>query len=244
VAPETAGFLLAAGAAATTMLGWAIVAAKRSWTPRSVGIALLVAGIAMVGVSVAELLPPGLRDPQLRLATALLFAAGALAVPLLRRALAHLFPGLGALHSASLLVMVSIALHNVPEGTVAFAATLVSLELGVVTAVAIALHNIPEGMAVATAVIAAGGSRRRALAATSLAMLGELLGAVLILALDAGLSPQGAVGLLALVGGVMISVSLTQLIPTGIALVRSGGRLALADGEPITSPATDPVPDR
>jgi ZIP family zinc transporter len=154
----------------------------------------------------------------------------------LRRVLARLFPGLGALHSASLLVMVSIALHNVPEGSVTIAATLVSLELGVVTAIAIALHNIPEGMAVATAVIAAGGSRRRALAATSVAMGGEVLGAALVLALDASLSPDGAIGLLALVAGIMVSLSLTQLVPAGIALMRPGQQLGLAEGEPAAVP--------
>jgi ZIP family zinc transporter len=212
------------------------VAAKRSWTPRHVGIALLVAAIAMVAVSLVELLPPGLRDPDLRMPTLLLFAAGALVVPALRLLLARLFPGLGALHGASLLVMVSIALHNVPEGSVAYAATLVSLELGLVTAAAIALHNIPEGMAVATAVIAAGGSRRRALAATTVAMLGELLGAVLVLALDANLSPDGAVGLLALVAGIMVSLSLTQLVPAGIGLMRPGSQLGLAEGEPAPVP--------
>jgi ZIP family zinc transporter len=119
---------------------------------------------------------------------------------------------------------------------VAYAATLVSLELGLVTAAAIALHNIPEGMAVATAVIAAGGSRRRALAATTVAMLGELLGAVLVLALDANLSPDGAVGLLALVAGIMVSLSLTQLVPAGIGLMRPGSQLGLAEGEPAPVP--------
>jgi ZIP family zinc transporter len=236
VAPETVGFLLAAGAASATMLGWALVAAKRSWTPRAVGIALIVAAVAMVAVSVVELLPQGLRDPELRTLTVLLFATGALVVPLLGLALARLFPGLGALRSASVLVMASIALHNVPEGTVAYAATLVSLELGLVTAAAIALHNIPEGMAVATAVLAAGGSRRQALVATSVAMLGELLGAVLILALDASLTPDGAVGLLALVGGIMVSVSLTQLLPAGLGLLRPGQQVALANGEPVAVP--------
>jgi ZIP family zinc transporter len=238
VAPETLGFLLAVAAAAATLLGWALVAAKRSWTPRHVGIALLVAALAMVAVSIVELLPPGLRDPDLRMATVLLFAAGALLVPALNRLLTRLAPGLTALHNASLLVMVSIALHNVPEGSVTFAATLVSLELGVVTAIAIALHNIPEGMAVATSVIAAGGSRRRALAATGVATGGEVLGAVLVLALDATLSPDGAVGLLALVAGIMVSLSLTQLVPAGIALMRPGQHLGLAEGEPAA------VPDR
>ncbi len=77
--------------------------------------------------------------------------------------------------------MVAIALHNIPEGAVPFAATMISIRAGVITAIAIALHNIPEGMAVSTAVLAMGGTRRRALAYTGVSVLGEVAGALLIL---------------------------------------------------------------
>jgi ZIP family zinc transporter len=235
VATPTVAFLLAVLAAAATMLGWAAVAAKRSWTPRGVGIALIVSGLAMLGVSLAELLPPGLRDPDARLATITLFALGMLLVPALGWVLGRLIPGLGSLQSASVLVMASIALHNVPEGTVVVAATTVDLELGVVTAIAIALHNIPEGMAVATAVLAAGGSRRASFGFTAVSMLGEVLGAALIVVLGMGLSPAGATAVLALVGGVMVALSLSQLLPAGIGLVRQ--RDSEQDLDALSGPA-------
>ena len=217
---QTAAFVLSIAAASTTMLGWALVAAKRTWTPRHIGIALLLSAVAMLVISLAELLPPGLSDPDTRMPALLLFLAGGALVPVLSRALDRLVPSLTSLQSASVLVMLSIAVHNIPEGTVVFAATLVSVQAGVVTAIAIALHNVPEGMAVATAVIAADGGRRRAAVFTAVSMLGEMLGAVVMLVLGASLSPAGATMVLSAVGGIMVSLSLTQLIPTGVGLIR------------------------
>ena len=217
--PEATGFLLSVGAASAALLGWVAVAAKRTWTDRNVGYALLFSAAAMLTISLVELLPPGLRDPSLRGMTVLLFTAGFLAVPALRWVLARLLPSLGTAQSTALLVMVAIALHNVPEGAVPFAATMISLRAGIITAIAIALHNIPEGMAVSTAVLAMGGTRRRALAYTGVSVVGEIAGAVIILAVGRTLSPAGAAELLAFVAGVMVSLCVTQLIPAGVGLV-------------------------
>jgi zinc transporter ZupT len=67
-------------------------------------------------------------------------------------------------------------------------------------------------------------------------MGGEVLGAALVLALDASLSPDGAVGVLAFVAGIMVSLSLTQLVPAGLALMRPDQHLGLAEGEPVAVP--------
>ena len=199
--PEATGFLLSAAAASAALLGWVAVAVKRTWTDRSVGFALLFSAAAMLLISLVELLPPGLRDPDLRTATLALFAVGFLAVPGMRWVLARMLPSLGAAQSTALLVMVAIA-----------------------------LHNIPEGMAVSTAVLAMGGTRRRALAYTGVSVLGEVAGALLILVGGRALGPTGAAELLAFVAGIMVSLCLTQLIPAGAGLVTGAStrRVALA----------------
>jgi zinc transporter, ZIP family len=235
VTPEGTGFLLSVAAASAALLGWVAVAAKRTWTDRSVGFALLFSAFAMLTISAVELLPPGLRDPSTRQATLLLVAAGFLAVPALRWLLARLLPSLGPAQGTALLVMVAIALHNVPEGAVPFAATMISLRAGVVTAVAIGLHNIPEGMAVSTAVLAMGGTRRRALVYTGVSVVGEVAGAVIILVVGQALSPAGAAELLAFVAGIMVSLCVTQLIPAGVGLVTGASteRVAIAAAQSV-----------
>lgn len=218
---QTVGFLLAVAAAAATMLGWAAVAAKHTWTPRAMGVALLVSAVAMLAISLIELIPPGLRDPSTRQTSLLLLILGLGLVPALRALLRRLLPGLPALQGAAAMVAFFIALHNVPEGAVTIAATIVSLQAGVITAIALALHNIPEGMAVSTAVLASGGSRRRAFWLTAVSMLGEILGAAAVLVLGATVSPSSAAALLCLVGGVMVSLSLSELIPASVGLLRT-----------------------
>jgi ZIP family zinc transporter len=189
----------------------------------------------MLAISVLELLPPGLRDPATRQASVLLLAAGFLAVPVLRWVLGRLLPSLGTAQSTALLVMIAIALHNIPEGAVPFAATMISLQTGLITAVAIGLHNIPEGMAVSTAVIAMGGTRRRALVYTGVSVVGEIIGAVIILAVGSALSPAGAAELLAFVAGIMVSLCVTQLIPAGVGLVTGASteRVAIAAAQSV-----------
>lgn len=218
--PQALGFLLSAAAASAALLGWLAVAAKRTWTDRGVGLALLFSAAAMLVISVFELIPPGLGDPDTRTAAIALLVAGFVAVPVLGVLLERTLPALGAAQSTAVLVMLALTLHNVPEGAVPLAATMVSVRTGVLAAVAIGVHNIPEGMAVSTTVLALGGSRRKAFAYTAVSVVGELIGALALLLAGRSLSPGGATLLLAAVAGVMLALCLTQLIPAGIRLVR------------------------
>ena len=51
------GLMVATGAAAATLLGWALVAARPQPSPRTMGVVLLAAAGAMLVVSLGELLP-------------------------------------------------------------------------------------------------------------------------------------------------------------------------------------------
>lgn len=115
---------------------------------------------------------------------------------------------------SGMLLAVVVGLHNLPEGLATFVSTLQSPSGGVVLAVAIALHNVPEGLAVAAPIYAATGSRPRALLWATLSGLAEPVGAVLgYLALRAVLAPEWLDLSLALVAGMMIAVSFSELLP-------------------------------
>ena len=114
----------------------------------------------------------------------------------------------------ALVATLAVALHNFPEGFAVFAGATRSLELGLVLAVAVAAHNIPEGMAVAAPVLRATGSRARAFWAGLASGLLEPLGAICGgLALYSFMT-SGLIGaMLAFVAGVMVYVSLDELLP-------------------------------
>ena len=110
---------------------------------------------------------------------------------------------------------ISISLHNFPEGLATFIATLEDPAVGGALALAIAMHNIPEGVAVAMPVYYATGSRHRAFAWAALSGLAEPLGAVLAwLVLYNNFSDTVFAVLFGLVGGMMVCISLKELLPT------------------------------
>lgn len=110
---------------------------------------------------------------------------------------------------------IAIALHNFPEGFATFITALEDPTIAVPIAVAIAIHNIPEGVAVAVPLREATGSRRKALLWSFLSGLAEPAGALVGFALLMALVGPVSMGIaLAGVAGVMVFVSLDELLPT------------------------------
>jgi len=109
----------------------------------------------------------------------------------------------------------AIAIHNFPEGIATFLAALEDPSLGVAIGIAVAIHNIPEGISVSVPIYYATRNRRRAFGLSFLSGLSEPVGAVVAyLVLRPYLSP-GMLGVtFALVAGVMVYISLDELLPT------------------------------
>ncbi len=108
----------------------------------------------------------------------------------------------------------ALALHNVPEGFATFVAALQAPEVAIPVVAAIALHNIPEGLAVAVPVRRATGSRSKAFWLATMTGLAEPVGAVIGYLLLAPVLTGDAMGaILAGVAGVMVFVSLDELLP-------------------------------
>lgn len=114
-----------------------------------------------------------------------------------------------------LFVALGIAIHNFPEGLAVFAGGLFNIKLGIAIAVAIALHNIPEGIAVSVPVYAATGSRRKAFLWSAFSGLAEPLGAVIAALFLMPFLNQVMLGyILAAVAGIMVFISIDELVPT------------------------------
>jgi zinc transporter, ZIP family len=120
-----------------------------------------------------------------------------------------------ALMRLGFMTALAIAIHNFPEGLATFASALHSLNLGIAIAIAIAIHNIPEGIAVAIPIYCATGSRRKAFLWSLLSGLSEPLGALIGFAILSSLASSLMLGLLyALVAGIMVFISLDELLPS------------------------------
>lgn len=125
-----------------------------------------------------------------------------------------------ALHRLGVMSALAIAVHNFPEGIATFIGALNDPEMGTGITAAIAIHNIPEGIAVAIPIYYATKSKAKALFYATVSGLTEVIGALLCLAVTSifGVSLTGGGPafplVLAAVAGIMIYISLDELLPT------------------------------
>lgn len=109
----------------------------------------------------------------------------------------------------------ALAIHNLPEGLATFIAALNDPTLGVSIAVAIAIHNIPEGIAVSVPIYYATKSRTKAFWFSFLSGLAEPVGALLGFFILSAIFTDATFGLIfAGVAGIMVYISLDELLPT------------------------------
>ncbi|HSL86047.1 MAG TPA: zinc transporter ZupT [Bacteroidales bacterium] len=109
----------------------------------------------------------------------------------------------------------AIAIHNFPEGLATFIAALEDPTLGISIAVAIAIHNIPEGIAVSVPIYYATGSKRKAFKFSFLSGLSEPVGAIIGYFLLRNFLSESMFGIVfGLVAGIMVYISLDELLPT------------------------------
>ena len=235
---STVGFALALTALAglSTTVGSLLVFVVREPGPRFMALSLGFAAGVMILVSFAELLPAGIDalGPGAGYAA---FFGGLGAMFLLDAAIPHSYEGIAdgdrgspsresRLLRVGLFVALGIGIHNFPEGMATFASTLADPRLGVAIAVAIAIHNIPEGLAVAAPVYAATGSRRKAFLWSFMSGLAEPAGAALAaIFLLPFLQGRALAAVLAGVAGLMVFISLDELLPA--ARARGGEHLAI-----------------
>lgn len=125
-----------------------------------------------------------------------------------------------ALHRLGIMSALAIAIHNFPEGIATFIGALNDPQMGTGITFAISIHNIPEGIAVAIPIYYATKSKGKALLYATLSGMSEVIGAVICLAVTAvfgvELTGEGPVFplILAAVAGIMIYISLDELLPT------------------------------
>jgi len=119
------------------------------------------------------------------------------------------------LHKMGLNTAIAIGLHNFPEGLATFVAALQDPKVGAVLAVAIAIHNIPEGLCVALPIYYASGNRLKGFMWALLSGASEFIAALLGWLILANIFSESAYAVLfGLVGGMMIMISVKELLPT------------------------------
>jgi len=214
--------LLTAGAGLSTTFGSVLGLAVREPGPRFMGFTLGFSAGVMILVSFVELLQGSIESIEF-LPALLGFFLGMAGIFFIDLLVPHEYIGqqdyaddrsVERLKRTGLLVAFGIGIHNFPEGMATFAGSLKDVNVGIAIAVAIAIHNIPEGLAVSAPVYASTGSRRKAFLWSFLSGVSEPAGAALAaLVLLPFLSATVLGWILAGVAGIMVAISLDELVP-------------------------------
>ena len=114
-----------------------------------------------------------------------------------------------------LFTALAIAIHNFPEGLATFTAALKDPSLGISIAIAIAIHNIPEGIAVSVPIFFATNNRKKAFYYSFISGIAEPVGALIGYIFLLKFFSDFVFGILfASVAGIMVFISLDELLPT------------------------------
>ena len=220
--------LLCAVASLATGAGGIIVALWPGMSCRALAAFQGFAAGVMIGISLFNMLPNSFADllqrmPVVQAAASLcgMFVCGwAISVFIARVAVPDGEIGTeNTMKSVCIITTMIIVLHNLPEGMLTAFSGYSDRKLGADMAFAVALHNIPEGVAVASSVLCLESSRFKAVMHSFVAGLAELAGGVAaLLLLHRFITPQLLYAVLAVISGIMVQVSLCQLIPNGAKL--------------------------
>jgi ZIP family zinc transporter len=121
----------------------------------------------------------------------------------------------GRLMRMGVFTALAIGIHNFPEGLATFFAVLSEPAIGVAITVAIAIHNIPEGISVSVPVYFATGSKKKAFWLSFLSGVSEPIGAFIGYTILKPFFSKTVFGILfAAVAGIMVFISLDELLPT------------------------------
>lgn len=120
-----------------------------------------------------------------------------------------------SLYKVGIISLIALIFHNIPEGIITYISTNKDFSIGVTLAISIALHNIPEGIAISIPIYYGENSKKKAIMFTLVAALSEPLGAICAYLLINDINDYFFAFLLSFTAGVMIYLSIFELIKEG-----------------------------
>ena len=121
------------------------------------------------------------------------------------------------LYKIGILSMISLLIHNIPEGIICAITSVSNLSLGLKMTFIILLHNIPEGISIALPIYYSTKSKKKALIYTIISGLGEVAGAIItILFLKRIITSYLLYIVFLITAGIMIYLSITKILKTGL----------------------------
>lgn len=200
----------------STLLGTLIIFFKIKKVGEFITFSLSLSMIIMIMISILELIPDSYVTIVQKygnyyglLISVLVFLLGYQTIYFINK-LVH---STNSLYRIGVLNMISMILHNFPEGIAVFMSAYNNIKVGLKLSTAIILHNIPEGMIISIPLYYSGKSRGRVVLYTLLASIAEPFGALLsYIVLKRLINKLILAYVLMFVSGLMISLSINDIL--------------------------------
>jgi len=183
---------------------------------------LCFAAGVMLSISFLELIPESIEHSSVLICVCGL-AFGALIMYGLDRLIPHIHPQLCAqeqgcnLERTSVYLILGIFLHNFPEGMAVAIGSVTDVKVSFAIALAIAVHNIPEGICTSAPYFHSTGARLKSFLISSSTAVPIVAGYVLARYVFQNISPQIIGFIIGATAGLMIYITVDELIPSGCA---------------------------
>ncbi len=179
---------------------------------------LSFAASMMIVISFVQLIPEGLKYTSLFL-IAISFFVGIVIMRIVDRLLPHINPELIKKEKPSVkrsvtMLVIGIALHNIPEGLAIGAGFAITAELGIVIALAIAIQDLPENIATIVPLYGLIKKKAKSFIILIATVLFEVAGFIIGYLVLGGASLSWLGASLALAAGFMVYISVEELIPS------------------------------
>ena len=206
--------ILAGGA---TNLGIFFTFFKKDRVREVISISLSFAMGVMSLISLKELIPEPisyfLGNLNIAIALLLIFLIPVMALMIVKVSKINIKKG-SNLYKIGILNMLTLLLHNIPEGIIVFTSSVANQRLGFKIALSIAAHNLPEGICIATPIYYSTGNRKKAFFYTFISGIAEPLGAIITwLFLKPFISILFLNVILYFVGCLMLTIVFLEILP-------------------------------
>lgn len=219
-------FLLSSIAGLSTLIGTIPIFIKKVDKNKIISNSLFFASGVMITISITDLIPESyklLASKFYKFPSIIILLIFLIIGIILSSFIGSFVSKKDKLYRVGVISMLAIILHNIPEGIATFLSS--NTSLGVSLVLAISAHNIPEGISISVPIYYSTNSKFKAFFYTFISAISEPIGAVIAYLFLSKYSDNIMCYLFAIIAGIMIQISIFELLKEAIHYKNKHGKV-------------------
>lgn len=208
-------FIITTLAGIATLLGYFVIYLPIRYKNRITNASLSFASGVMITISIFDLIPESFNyimynDLYFKILLIILFITIGVCFSII---LNRVVDSNNYLYRIGIVSLISIVLHNIPEGIITFITANNNTNLGLKLGMAIAFHNIPEGISIAVPLYYSTKKKGRVFIFLLISALSEPIGALIGLLLNNYINNNILGYIYSIIVGLMLYISIYEILP-------------------------------